>query len=335
MKKFISFLLSVILILPSIAFGNSLQAGAVFLMIFPGSRATGMGGAFTASKGDIFSTYYNDGSLAFKNGIELGLQHANWLSGLWPGMYYEYLSLVYPLGKDLNLNFAVTYLTTGETEARKEDDTTYNRKWRTYDVAVKIGGSLRLLDKLGLGIGMKYIYSFLAPEDVVRELLGISGSGGSGQAWAVDLSLLYCLYDSFRLGIALQNLGPEITYIENGESDPLPRMLRLGTSFDILRGGFHKLNLNLDLIGILVGVRYTNFSEIVKDSWKAGGLEYTVKDLFSFRIGYFIDKVGKREGPTFGAGFNLNKRFLIDVSMDQYIYAFETSNYRISCQLSF
>jgi hypothetical protein len=347
-KTIFSFLL-LFVILPIGVSGSSLEAGAVFMMIFPGSRATSMGGAFAASEGDIFSTYYNDAALAFKDEKMIGLQHANWLPGLYPGMYYEYLTMLFPVGEDLNLSFAVTYLTTGETEVT-DSSMDFHDKWATYDIAVKGAGSLQLTDYLGVGIGMKYIYSFLAPEAVLEWLSVVTGtsvSGGSGRAWALDLSVLY-LWDDFlnsnlfgiewfktlRMGAALQNLGPEISYVENGESDPLPRTLRLGLSLGLLEEEAHKLNLNLDLIKILIGVEYTNFQEMWKDSWKAGGIEYTLSNLFSVRLGYFSDRVGQRAGPTFGAGFQYQK-FVFDLSVDQEIYDFETANYRISAQFSF
>ncbi len=351
-RKTVFLFLLLLIILPIGVSGSSLEAGAVFMMIFPGSRATSMGGAFTASEGDIFSTYYNDASLAFKNEKMIGLQHANWLPGLYPGMYYEYLTMLFPVGEDLSLSFAVTYLTTGETEVvdTAEGGTGFERKWATYDIAVKGAGSLQLTDNLGVGIGMKYIHSFLAPEDVLEWLSRVTGSsisGGSGQAWALDLSLLYVwsnfinvdlfgmeCFKTLRVGAALQNLGPEISYVENGESDPLPRTLRLGLSLGLLEEKAHSLNLNLDLIKILVGVKYTDFQEIWKDSWKAGGIEYTFNNLFSVRLGYFSDKVGQRAGPTFGAGFQYQK-FVFDLSVDQEIYDFETANYRISAQFSF
>jgi len=331
-RPILSFLI-LLVILPVSVFGSSLEAGAVFMMIF------------TASEGDVFSTYYNDAALAFKEERQIGLQHANWLPGLYPGMYYEYLTMLFPVGEDLNLDFAVTYLTTGETETGEEG----MEPWTTYDVAFKVGGCLQLSDNFGVGIGMKYIYSFLAPESVLEWLSRItqtSVSGGTGQAWAVDLSLLYIWNDfinanlfgmkwlrTLRIGAALQNFGPDISYVENGESDPLPRTLRLGLSFGLLEEESHKLNLNLDLIKILIGVEYTKFKEIWEDSWKAGGLEYTISNLFSLRLGYFSDRVGQRSGPTFGAGFQYNK-FHFDLSVDQEIYDFETANYRISVQFS-
>lgn len=344
MKK--ALLLIILMLITAVpATGSSLQAGAVFLMIFPGSRATSMGGAFSATEGDIFSTFYNDAALAFEKDMMLGLQHANWLPGLYPGMYYEYLSYLHPVGNDIKIAGAVTYLTTGETEANLGDGV--NRSWITYDLAVKLSGIVPVGKNMGISAGMKYIYSFLAPEEIV-ELIAGGISGGTGQAWAMDASFFYKLEDisnlkmmnmnwfnTVKIGVSAQNIGPEINYVEGGESDPLPRTLRIGTSTRIFENETHTMNLNLEAIKILVGVDdYTAFGELWEDTWKAFGFEYTFNNLFSLRTGYFIDRLGSREGPTFGAGFQY-KKFHFDISVDQEIYAFKTSNYRISAQYSF
>jgi hypothetical protein len=346
MKRILLFFVLLFCILPVLS--NSLEAGAVFLMIFPGSRATSMGGAFGAIEGDVFSTYYNNAALAFSDKKVLGLQHANWLPGLYKGMYYEYLAFVLPVGKDMNVSGAVTYLTTGLTEASFEG---IYREWLTYDVAFKLAGSMPISDKMGVSLGMKYIYSFLAPEEIVEELgrqYGGTMRGGTGHAWALDGSIFYRWTDLasiealgmewlnvLRLGLAFQNFGTEIRYIEGGNSDPLPRTVRASFSLSLLENKEHQLRVNLDLIKIAVRIeKYTDFREMWEDTWKACGLEYIFNELFSLRFGYFIDELGKRKGPTFGAGFQY-KTFYFDLSVDQEIYDFETSNYRLSAQYSF
>lgn len=327
---------------------SSLEAGAVFLMIFPGSRATSMGGAFGAIEGDIFSTYYNNACLAFTQKKIIGIQHSNWLPGLYPGMYYEYLAFLMPVAGDINFTATIIYLTTGRTLATVGG---LEREWITYDIAIKLAGTMPVSEKLGLSLGMKYIYSFLAPDDVIEELgreIGGVLSGGTGHAWALDGSVFY-RWNNFmninalgmdwlsvlRLGLAFQNMGTEIRYIEGGNSDPLPRTIRLSSSLGILENERHQLRFNIDLTKIIVNIdNYTDFSGIWEDTWKAAGIEYIFNELFSLRLGYFIDRIGKRVGPTFGAGFQY-KTFYFDISADQEIYEFETSNYRLSAQYSF
>ncbi len=346
MKRILVFFVFLFCVIPLLS--SSLEAGAVFLMIFPGSRATSMSGAFGATQGDVFSTYYNNAALAFENKKMIGLQHANWLPGLYQGMYYEYLAFLLPIAKDINFTGAVTYLTTGKTEANVGG---IYREWLTYDIAVKVAGSMPISDRLGVSLGMKYLYSFLAPDEVIEVLgtqTGVTMSGGTGHAWAFDGAIFY-RWPKFvniealgmewlsvlRLGLAVQNMGTQISYVEGGNSDPLPRTIRLSSSLGILENKRHQLRFNVDLIKIAVNVdNYTDFKGMWEDTWKATGLEYTFNELFSLRLGYFIDAVGKREGPTFGAGFQY-ETFYFDLSADQEIYEFTTSNYRLSAQYSF
>ncbi len=89
------------------------------------------------------------------------------------------------------------------------------------------------------------------------------------------------------------------------------------------------------MIKIVVNIDdYTDFRRIWEDTWKAVGIEYILNELFSLRGGFFIDRTGKRVGPTFGVGFHY-KNFYFDLSADQEIYEFTTSNYRLSAQYSF
>ncbi|MBD3286709.1 hypothetical protein GF359_08895, partial [candidate division WOR-3 bacterium] len=91
------------------------RPGAVFLMIWPGSRPTALGGAYTAIADDASAAYYNPGGLGFQKDINMSLMHVNWLPGLYEGMYYEYLAVSSPFKKIGTFAFNGVYLTTGET----------------------------------------------------------------------------------------------------------------------------------------------------------------------------------------------------------------------------
>jgi len=321
-----------ILLFGLVMVGSSLDPGGVFLLIFPGSRATALGGAFCAIDDDVFGTYYNAASLGFSTKRLIGLQHANWLPALWPDMYYEYLSYVQPLREGLVLSGALTYITTGETYP-VIDGQEYE-PFRNYDLSILFSVSSVVYKNLSLSFGIKYIFSFLAPDWLVREI-GYQG-GGQGQAWAMDLSAFYKFNERINLGLSLQNFGTQLQYVEGGEKDELPRTLRVGASYIPYKTGMHKVLLSADLIKILVGIRLgeTTIRDEWKDTWKALGIEYTLLNIFNFRLGYFVDQVGERVGPTFGLGINY-KSIRFDVGVDQLIYSFETSNYRISVQYGF
>ncbi len=76
------------------------EGGAIFLMIRPGARASGMGSAFVAIADDATATYFNPGGLAFLDRRELALMHSPWLSSIWRDvgdLYYEFAAYVVPV----------------------------------------------------------------------------------------------------------------------------------------------------------------------------------------------------------------------------------------------
>jgi hypothetical protein len=143
-------------------------------------------------------------------------------------------------------------------------------------------------------------------------------------------------------------------------------MLRLGMNFSPIKKEIFTLNLPLELNIGLVEKADTSTSEL-EDMWKSFGMELNfVNNLFSLRLGYFEDVTGWRGGVivedengeqdcislfeylfnrkkrklirgdrkiaipfTWGIGFAY-KNFSLDISSDELIYSFSTSNYKFS-----
>ena len=87
MKRIIC-LLSFILITSSVFCVG--EAGAIFLLINPGSSAAGTGEAQVAKVNDAYASYYNPAGLAFLEGSEVVLQHVNWLPNLADDIFYDF-----------------------------------------------------------------------------------------------------------------------------------------------------------------------------------------------------------------------------------------------------
>lgn len=313
--------------------GAASQAGAIFLAIYPGARPNGMGTCFTAIADDAMSTYYNDAGMAFQNKTDITLMHANWLTGLYPDMYYEYIGIVHELKGIGKIGANLIYLTTGETEAVDPDGNTIGR-FKSFDLSFKVSYAAKFYENLSFGIGGKIIYSYLVPRWILEKIYGPQEKGGgSGSSWAIDASLLYkSPIEGLDVGASLQNIGPNIKYLESGESDPLPRTLRIGVAYSPLRTKTNKLTIMGELTKILVGVT-RNVSDEWADTWRGIGIEYTLSEFLSIRGGYFWDVIGERVGPTFGGGIRFaNLEF--DIGVDSEIYDFPTDNYRFSLYYS-
>lgn len=300
-------------IMSIIAFGGGRRPAAIFLSIWPGSRPTALGGCFTAIADDASAAYYNQGGLGFIEGIEIMGNHVPWLPGLWEDMYYNYLSIAVPAGNKGVAAFHNIYLNTGKTRVINREGVELGY-YITYDISPGVAYGYKINDKLGVGGGIKLIYSFLAPRWVWEKMpeLGIS-EGGTGISWALDGGILYKPFKSLNIGIALQNLGPSISFIKGGEPDPLPLMLRTAFKWEPLNTPLFKLILTGDLTKILVGMFAIDSIEVdgrwkrdltiwdklsyeIKDIWRGFGLEFGYYNMLFVRIGYFYDWTGSRGG---------------------------------------
>jgi hypothetical protein len=352
--------------------------GAVFLEIWPGTRPTALGGSFVSTADDASATFYNNGGLPFITGNYATLMHVNWLPGLYPGMYYEYAGFTHEFKQKGTLGVNVIYLTTGKTEVTNGAGQ-YLGTYTTFDFATSVGYGFEVAPNLGVGVGLKFIYSFLVPDWVWIAMpeLGID-AGGTGTTWAADIGALWKPYKSLQAGISVANLGPNIAYTTSGASDPLPRTLRIGLRYSPVNNDVIRVALTPEITKILVGMFYDpdntkTFAQKLQyewwEAWKSLGVEASWADFVVARVGYFEDITGARGGIvmsdlegnigteqhlsitdalfkshpgmkftslglTYGGGLKY-KGFAFDISFDNMIYDFATSNMKLSLSYKF
>ena len=328
-------------------------AGAPFLMIYSGARQVGMAGAFCAIADDAMATYYNSAGIAFQTAVDVNVEYARWLKSLYPDMFWLSGYGVIPLGRRWALAPAVTYLTTGEAEGTDPYGTRIAR-WRTWNLVAGMYCGVRVSDYFGVGVGVKYIHSYFAPDWLVAQLFNRRG-GGAGKSLAVDTGILGRFplplhLGRIGLGMTLQNIGPSISYIEGGASDPLPSALRMGISYTLtLRDVVEALGRSsespasdsdwlrawfLDESRICVALdRCAPTSDMFGDSWRSLGFELAPFPVFAFRFGHFEDTMGHRSGWTWGWGVDF-KFVRFDLASDSNIYEFRTSNQRYTWALN-
>jgi len=374
-KKITTFLTGLILILAiaSSAFASQ-YPGAVFLMIWPGARPTGLAGAFSAIADDASALYYNVGGLGFLNSTYATVMHAPWLPGLYPGMAYDFLGFCHSIRNQGTIGANIIYINTGETQVVNQEGIELG-EYTTFDFSISGSYGFKINPKLGAGVTAKFIYSFLVPDWVWQAMPELQiTTGGVGVSWALDGGVLYKPRNNISIGTSISNIGPNISYTSSGESDPLPRMLRLGVKYTPLQNENVKLNITPEITKVMVGLFFDEtgdktfwqkFNYELWEAWKSVGIEAWFFDLASLRLGYFEDISGQRGGILvnrggsdehialtdylfskdrgkfagkvglcFGIGIQF-KGFQFDVGNDQMIYDFDTKNYKFSLTYHF
>ena len=113
-----------------------------FLLIAPNSRASGMGEAGAALADDASALYWNPGGLAFQQGQEISISHANWLPQFnLSDLYIDYLVYRRPLPQlDGNIAASITYLNLGSF-TRTTIDPTPLETFNAYEFGITLGYS--------------------------------------------------------------------------------------------------------------------------------------------------------------------------------------------------
>ncbi len=311
-NKIVIGILALLVTLPTILSAVSEEA-LVWMLIVPGSRPGGMGEAFVAQADDGYATYWNPGSMAFNRKNQIAGMHTNWLqdSGI-DDIYYEFLSWNNYYPEIGNIGFFVQFMNLGsqqQTGENNEDLGTFD----SYAFAAAFSYGYQVDENWGLGSNFKFIRSDLGPGT------GNTDSKGEGMTFAFDFAvkcrdiLEYLALDNPMIGelswgLNLQNVGPDITYVDDAQDDPLPMNFRTGLSYNAWNDEFSDVRINADVNKVLAnedGVLTRLISDWDDDNYiYNAGVEYTYLQLLSLRGGYVNDKAGEIVGPSFGAGIH-------------------------------
>lgn len=228
---------------------------------------------------------------------ELTFMHSPWLPEFNLDLYYDYLSYVTQVEGWGTVGAAVTFFSYGEIIRTTEFGAEVN-SFHSFDGALSLSYGTRLSPSLAGGLTAKVIYSRLADQGAGAEI-----GSGSATAFALDAGLLYQTpWRRLQLGAALTNLGPDISYIDAQQSDPLPRNLAVGFAYRLLDSPFNRLTLAGDVNKELVDLGGTG-SELKQIIYNVGA-EYWYGSFIALRGGYIYDEDGDIKVPTLGAGLS-------------------------------
>jgi len=270
--------------------------GAGSLYIEPHARPAGMGNCYVAMVDDASACSWNPAGLANLNGrISLTLMHSQLMPD-WDDIYYEYSAYAQQIEGLGTVGLSVIYLTYGEQIATDPDSPNPLGTFNSFEVIPSIAYGTTVGEDLAIGINLKFIYVNLAPAKYTQDQ-----QKGAGSTFAADFGGIYRMFDGqLRLGGALQNVGPRIAYIDEEQSDPLPRNLKLGATYMLADDEVNKLSVSTEYnksLVIIEDIPNPSLSVILNV-----GAEYEYYDLLALRTGYVYDEDGSVKGFAFGMG---------------------------------
>lgn len=316
---------------------NVVTTAVPFLRISPDARTGGMGDLSLATSPDANSGFFNLAKIPFNESQGgLGVTYTPWLKDLGLNdVYLTSLAGYYKFDENQAINASVRYFSLGNIQFTDNLGNDLN-SFRPREFGIDVGYSRKLSDKMGIGVGLKYIYSNLA---------GGAATNGSnykaGTAVAGDLGFFFNGKDEagtgWAFGAAMTNLGSKIAYTDNADQkDFIPANFGFGTTYTKAFDEQNKITFGLDVNKLMVptppsdtdqaaldsyrkksvvsswfssfGDAPGGFGEELKEFQVSVGGEYWYNNQFALRAGYFYeDKTkGNRKYFTMGVGLKYN-----------------------------
>lgn len=288
--KFLSIYIFVLLIFFSVHLQGAGTNSFTFLQMQIGSRAQGMGNAFTAISSHINGLYYNPASSAFSPRPSMMLYHSNWIEDI----SIENISFIYPNVQKFSFSTGLSYLHLPAIDEYDINNTTgeaiRNGTFQIYNLISHIGISYQASENFSAGVQFKFLQERIAD---------VTASG-----FAFDFGLLFkAPVDYLSFGVAIQNLGPKMKYDHYKEKIPLT--FRLGVAYQL---PYNPFTFAFDVV------------KTSDENWNFyPGMELEVMKGLAFRGGYQFQK-------DIGAGYNVGIGFEI---LDNYSINYVFSPYGI------
>ena len=318
MFKFLTLLLSIVFFVPTTVFAGPGRTGAQILNLGGGARARALGDAFSAMSGDVTTSLWNPSGLAMmpesklrsgKKGAQASMFYTDYSAPFGEageGLYYTFISGAMPLGDIGTVGATLQLQGQGTISVTTDSPDVLREESLGTNMALTLSYADAITDSLAAGINGKMIRMVLGRE--------------SGSSYAVDMGIQYLIpFDLIptTLGVAIQNIGPGISFIDENQADPLPRQLRVGASISLYRDRFNhirfvsgitsyidkltededELDVDLERLNVDrqekltreqllsdrgVGIRAFEWRHLQKNL----GLEYWLGNLLALRVGY-------------------------------------------------
>jgi len=357
--------LIVLLVTPSIIFSQTepvrpITTAVPFLNIAADARSSAMGDQGIATPVDAFSQQWNPAKFAFsetKQGVGFG--YTPYLRELVDDINLGTLTYFNRINDRSSFSVGLRYFGLGGVELRQTAEQV-EREVEPNELAFDLSYALRLSENLSMAVTGRYLRSDLRiPSDIQ--------DATAANSFAADIHAFYRgpekIYQNFngrwRGGAAITNIGPKVSYSNDGFDNFIPTTFKIGGGFDFILDPSSTIGVYLEANKLLVptppeltpGITteeqiennnriedYRNQSQFgaIFSSWNDApdglseefkeitwslGAEYWYEDSFAIRAGYFYEapEKGFRQYATLGFGFKYTS-VIIDAS-----YLFSTA----------
>ena len=271
-RSLIVLLAAALLIAPAAAWAEDGSAGLTFLKLGAGARAIAIGDAYVAVGGDASSIYWNPAGTVDVENIDVVLMHSEWFQGI----RYDFAGGVSSDGVRA-FGVAITGLYMDDLERREGPTAEPDGHFGVFDFALTGTYAQRLTPYLNVGGGLKYL-----SEKIDDEI---------ASGFAADLGAKYRIpaVPGLSAGLAIQNLGPPMKFIE--EEFNLPVTYRLGGAIETSIDGW-----NSDML--ITGDAVIPHDGDTKFHF---GLEFEYARMLAIRFGYRSGWDNQNVSVGFGA----------------------------------
>ncbi|MGJ5643059.1 type IX secretion system outer membrane channel protein PorV [Formosa sp. S-31] len=289
---------------------------APFLLINPDARSAGMGDIGVATSADANSQFYNAAKNAFMDDeMALGFNYTPWMRDLSKDLFIGSLSFANRINERSTWGVGLRYFSLGSINLYDAAGNSTGSE-NPYELALDGSYALKLSEHFSMAVTGRYVRSDYA---IAEENSGIKTVNTA----VVDLGVYYqsdeksigSISGIWRAGLSLSNLGSKVTVVEGDDKMQIPTNLKLGTGYEFLLNDANSVTANAELSSLLLSDN--DFGKIAY----ALGAEYSYKNVFALRSGYFheAEDYGNRQYATLGAGVafksaRLDMSYLINTS---------------------
>jgi hypothetical protein len=314
------------LVLLNLGFSQGEEA-LPFLLIAPNAVSSGIGESgvsFPETPG--LAMHYNVAGLAYidkygdifsnqsKTPISLG--YAKWLPEFDDDLWYMYAASLMKV-EDLGVfGASIRYMNLGQViTTNSNGDETPENHYTAREYEVSLAYSTELSNDVFVGAAAKYIYSGITTDGLT---VGNNNTEKSSPAQTVAVDIgFFTRYDKLiglknvKIGASWVNIGPNISYVDNDQSDPLPIYLRGGISGNIIEDESSILRIVYETGLLTIDQSFSSdesFGQKFEHFVHSGGVEFIYEKIIAMRAGFFAEpeRVGDRKFLTAGIGFNAN-----------------------------